>query len=118
MAIKIKNAKGKVIVDTTKRTAKQAHRENMARMKTERYKANVTEAQKTARSKARAASIASAVSATVGQAEQTKREVARQNTQAIVAQYASLIDGARNQTNAALPEDNTGSSDKKAIPLN
>lgn len=118
MAVKVKNAKGKVIVDTAKRTAKQAHRENMARMKTERYKANVTEAQKTARAKARAASAATIVSSSVGQAEQTKREIARQNTQAIVAQYASLIDGARNQVNAALPEDKTGSSEKQPIPIN
>ena len=116
--MKTKSKKGRVIVDTSKRTARQAHREAMTQMKNERYKANVTEAQKTARSKARAASIASAVSSSVGQAEATKREIARQNSQAIIAQYASLIDGARNQENAALPEDKTGSPDKKPIPLN
>lgn len=116
--LKVKNKRGRVMIDTSKRTAKQAHREAMTQMKNERYKANVTEAQKTARSKARAASIASAVSSSVGQAEATKREIARQNSQAIIAQYTSLIDGARNQENAALPEDKTGSPDKKPIPLN
>lgn len=115
---KIKTAKGRVIIDTSRRTARQAHKEAMTKMKIDKYKANVTEAQKTARSRARAAAVSSAVSSSVSQAEATKREVARQNSQAIIAQYASLIDGARDQRNAALPEDKTGSSDKKAIPLN
>lgn len=115
---KIKTPKGRVIVDTSKRTARQAHREAMTRFKNERYKANVTEAQKTARSRARAAAVSSAVSSSVSQAEATKREIARQNSQTIIAQYASLIDGARDQKNAALPEDQTGSPDKKPIPLN
>lgn len=118
MARKIKSKKGRVVIDTSRRTAKQVHRENMMRMKNEKYKANVTEAQKTARSKARAASISTAVSSSVGQAEATKREVARRNSEAIIAQYSSLINGARDQENAALPEDKTGSPDRKPIPLN
>lgn len=113
----VKN-KGYKIVDSGKKTARQAHKEFMATQKTERYKANVSEAQKTARSKSRAAAVASIVSSSVGQAEATKREQARLNSQMIVNQYAALIDGNRNQPNAALPEDTTGSSDKQAIPLN
>lgn len=108
------------IIDTGKMTGSQALKAKRLEEKSRQIANRTTEAEKTARTKARAAAIASATTASVDSRERQSTERAKYQTQALTAQYAALINGNQGNRNEANPDDTTGRSDKSwgAIPIN